>query len=386
MRSVIPWLAALAAACGGERQLATPIIDTLPGGVIHVTNTGPTAWADTNGWRLVLERTIAPAPGEPGEFLDPRGIVADSRGQVFVLDRQPAVIKRFGPDGAFLGTIAGEGAGPGEISRQGVLMIARDTLVIHDQSQTRTSTWTTDGTFLRVWGSQCCMMMPMQADRTGRIPVPGMIYPVPEGGNFFDGVGFVRYRTDGTIVDSIAAPPVGPQGDVWQPGNDNVILIPLQPNDVSRLTQDGLVVAGHQGSYRLFVSTTGRDTVRFFDGIPTAVPIPDSIRQATLDQVLEAMPMLGSVARLEDLPAMFAPWSDVVTDDAGNFWVLVPGPAGEGDHWQVFDPAGILLGDVPAPFPSTYRTFWADGRVYAVVDNEATGLPEVLVYRIERGG
>src|SRR5690606_36019662 len=50
-------------ACGGSdsgQALAEPVIDTLGNGVIQVTNSGPTAWADTNGWKIVLEREIRP--------------------------------------------------------------------------------------------------------------------------------------------------------------------------------------------------------------------------------------------------------------------------------------------------------------------------------------
>ena len=61
-----PSLLLLLAACGGgtaKTALNVPTIDTLAGGVIHVKNTGPTAWADTNGWRWVSVATINPAEG-----------------------------------------------------------------------------------------------------------------------------------------------------------------------------------------------------------------------------------------------------------------------------------------------------------------------------------
>ncbi|MBP9897908.1 MAG: hypothetical protein KBF28_06030, partial [Gemmatimonadales bacterium] len=68
-------LAALLAGCSlaaKDSALATAEIDTLPGGIIQVTNSGPTKWADTSGWRLVLEREIVPEEGSPGEIGNPR--------------------------------------------------------------------------------------------------------------------------------------------------------------------------------------------------------------------------------------------------------------------------------------------------------------------------
>jgi hypothetical protein len=266
-------------------------------------------------------------------------------------------------------------------------MIAHDTIVVHDQTQTRTSTWTTDGRFLRVWSSQCCMQMPIVADQAGRIPIPGMVFPIPEEANSFRGVGFVRYRTDGSIADTVANPVFETVSEraTWRYGDGNVILIPMQPRDVTTFGPTGEVIAGNNGRFQLLVSRTGRDTVRSFTGLPGSVQIPDSVRQAALDEYLTAMPGLTGVARLDDLPATYPPFSGIAADALGNIWVLVPGPGGEGDHFQVFSAEGILLGDVAAPFNSTYRTFWTTERVYAVVDDDESGLPEIRVYRIERG-
>ena len=54
-------------ACGGDAgpQLARPVIDTLPSGVVTVHNTGPAGWADTSGWRLVeTARIVASDSGD----------------------------------------------------------------------------------------------------------------------------------------------------------------------------------------------------------------------------------------------------------------------------------------------------------------------------------
>jgi hypothetical protein len=384
-------LAVLVACSPHDSGLTThaPTIDTLPSGTFAVTNTGPSAWADTNGWKLVLERTIAPAEGSPGEIGAPRGIVADSRGRIFLVDRQPIGIRAYAPTGEFLFAFSGEGSGPGEISGNGLLMIARDTLVFHDPSQSRTQTWTTDGEFVRGWSSICCMSMPVSADNAGRIPIPGMVYPQVEGAGMFSGAGFVRYRLDGTVIDTVRTPSLATEPKVWQfqtAGGTSANLVPLQPSDARRLSPDGRMVWGHQSAYRFAIFTPTGDTLRTFTAPAAAVPIPDSVRQRVFDEYLEGNPdELRAVAKLDDLPHTYTPWETFTFDGRGNLWVLAAGPSGGTDHFDVFDADGVLLGRVPSPLRRLYLTWWAADRVYAVVENEASGLPEIRVYRIDRG-
>ena len=121
------------AACGGDASsgLSTAAIDTLADGVVQVTNTGPTAWADTSGWRLVEELVIAPEEGSPGELSSTYRIAADDAGYVYVLQDSPARIAKFGPDGEWIMDIGREGDGPGEF-RDGTLGIVGDTLFVQD--------------------------------------------------------------------------------------------------------------------------------------------------------------------------------------------------------------------------------------------------------------
>ena len=104
MRHVgLPLMLITMAACGGGNDRpSTVVIDTLPGGVEHVRNTGPSAWPGMEGWRLELEQVIAPEAGAPGELVNPRSIVADTHATYFgaELDDQfltPGANPRLGP-------------------------------------------------------------------------------------------------------------------------------------------------------------------------------------------------------------------------------------------------------------------------------------------------
>ncbi len=374
---------------GARAALSVPVIDTLPGGIVRVHNTGPTLWADTTGWALVLERTIAPGPGEPGELSEPRDIVADSQGRIYVVDRDPEItIKRYAADGSYLGHFGRKGSGPGEFENA-TLMITHDTLVIHDSRQSRTSTFTTDGDFIRVWSDLCCFNRPLLASNAGLVPIPGTIAPDTtdgDGAPMFAGSGAIWYRLDGTVRDTMFFPDE-PEQPVWRMGDKNnysINTIPFQPGLVGRFGPDGRFTYGLQSAYRLLVSASGRDTVRIFEYAADPAPLPDSLRQQAVDDYIRQDPRWKGVARLEDIPTSYPLWSNLGITQLGETWVLLPGPRGEGDHFDVFDRQGILLGQVPAPFSQLYRTYWGADRIYQVTENETTDLPEIRIWRIDR--
>ena len=380
------------AACGGggaKLTLNAPTIDTLPGGIVRVHNNGPTAWADTNGWKLVLEHTFTMPEGSPGQLNNPAEVVADSKGNIYILDQKPATIKAYAADGSFLRTIGREGSGPGEFRQWGMLTIARDTLVQHDPGQSRTSTFTTDGVFLRVWRTMCCYGRPLRADDNGLMPIPGSIRTDTTNKKpaLFAGAGFIRFRLDSSVVDSIFFPkePVRKMWHFENKENNSTWSIPFTPGTSSHLDRVGRFIWGNQEQYRFIVSKTGLDTVRIFESTPdVATSIPDSLRQEQMDSYLEGNNNLRSIAKLSDIPTSYPSWTSFTIDGANNIWVLLPGPKGPGSAWEVFTPEGVLLGKVPTTFTEPYRTFWTRDRVYSLEEDDATGTMSIKVYRIDK--
>ena len=375
---------------GGKVALHVPAIDTLPGGIVRVRNSGPTAWADTNGWKLVLERTFTMTEGSPGQLNNPGNIVADSKGNVYILDQKPATIKAYGADGTFLRTIGREGSGPGEFRPWGLLMIAHDTLVEHDPRQSRTSTFTTDGRFIRVWLTLCCHARPVGADDNGLIPIPGSIKIDTTAGrkSMFAGAGFVRFRLDSTVVDTILFPtaPVRKMWEFHNKENNSTWSIPFTPGTSSHLDRSGRFIWADQEQYRFIISKTGLDTIRIFESLgASSAAIPDSLRKEQFDSYTKGNPNLRGIARMEDIPTVYPAWTTFVIDGANNIWVLLPGPKGPGSAWDVFTAEGKLLGRVPTTFTEPYRTFWSRDHVYALEDDDATGAMSLKVYRIDKG-
>ncbi|MES2304849.1 MAG: hypothetical protein V4558_05050 [Gemmatimonadota bacterium] len=394
MRCPLPMVLLLAAACnsaGAKVALNVPAIDTLPGGIVRVRNSGPTEWADTSGWKLVLEHTFTMADGSPGQLNDPGAIVVDSKGNFYILDQKPATIKAYGSDGAFLRTIGKDGSGPGEFRQWGLLMIAHDTLVEHDPRQSRTSLFTTDGQFIRVWLTLCCHSRPVSADDNGLISIPGSIKIDTTAGrkSLFAGAGFVRFRLDSTVADTVLFPtePVRKLWEFHNKQNNSSWSIPFTAGTSSRLDRAGRFVWADQENYRFIISKTGLDTTRIFESVPGPVAtIPDSLRKEQFDSYTKGNPDLRGIAKMADIPTVYPAWTTFVVDGANNLWVLLPGAKGPGTFWDVFTADGTLLGRVPATFSEPWRTFWTRDHVYSVEDDESTGSTAIKVYRIDKGG
>src|SRR5690606_29502835 len=67
------------AGSGDGDGLATAQFDTLPGGTVTVTNAGPTAWADTSGWRFVEEGRLG-GDNAPDALINPNAAALDAVG------------------------------------------------------------------------------------------------------------------------------------------------------------------------------------------------------------------------------------------------------------------------------------------------------------------
>ena len=80
----LPLLCLFLAACGGARAttLSRAVTDTLPGGIVRVMSSGPTAWTDSTGARLVEEGRFQGPDGTPAELGDPMSVAVDDAGRI----------------------------------------------------------------------------------------------------------------------------------------------------------------------------------------------------------------------------------------------------------------------------------------------------------------
>ncbi|MES2124234.1 MAG: hypothetical protein V4503_06045 [Gemmatimonadota bacterium] len=389
--TILVSLAACGTSADAKVALNVPTIDTLPGGIVHVVNTGPTAWPDTSGWRWVPTVTISPPDGSPGELSDISTLAIGDDGTVYAMQNKPAVIKVFGPDGSYLGNLGKEGGGPGEY-HVGFLGIRGDTLGVQDPNSSRFTLFLKDGTFLKAVPSPCCYFWPrITIDSTGLAWIPG------SGRN--NQASWYRIRLDGSVVDTI---PMPAQEDfrklknwtvtVKRGGNamSMIMMAPLQPGNFFEPRIDGMIVSGHSASYRFAILRGATDTARLFEASAPELPISDAMRDTLFENATQhpdaaIQKAMRESANKDDIPHTWLPWTHLSLDRAGRLWVALPGDAGEVTRLQVFDRNGILLGDVPPPSRKMFKSAaWGRDRL-AVADEDDDGRPVIRVFRLETG-
>ncbi len=372
-------LSALLAQVASAQRLTKPTIDTVNKHIVRVMNAGPTAWTDTNGWKLVYERTVQPAEQSPASFGFPTAIHLLADGRVVEVEdprgRGVATIRLFGLKGEFIRDLGRVGDGPGEY-RAISTTIAADTLVIQDQRLARITFMTLDGKPVRSFHSACCAGgSPVSIDTRGHVRVTA--------GNGW----WVDFDRNGKRLDSLAQPKAAPAGE-WHIPDGATYSIPFSPANRHTFIGDGSVVYGVTNHETFFVTRTGTDTARIFGRTdPQPRPVSAALRDSTFKRY-DANPQVHQVIKPSDIPTAFPLWGAVFVDAAKNFWVQLGDGYSSGNTvrtFDVFSADGKYLGAVASPTPAPRAMSWTADRV-AILDSDENDLPRIRIYRIDRRG
>ncbi|MBK9549439.1 MAG: hypothetical protein IPO52_10140 [Gemmatimonadetes bacterium] len=365
-----------------QAGLAKPVIGKLPNGAISVVNTGPSRWVDTNGWKLVYERTVQPAEGEPGVLESPWGTALSAGGYLATIDFRNVAVRLYGPDGKFLRAIGRRGEGPGEY-RVPFAAFFKDSLYVYDPQLRRASVFTVDGKLARTVATTANDQYPIHFDARGMMVLRASTFTRTQVT-----ARWVYQTRTGQKLDSMVAlgwldakswKYVGGEGpSEW--------TIPFPPTNIEQLLPTGGAVIGRTDDYALVVTRTGTDTVRRFSRVnPPLVRIPEATRDSALQANVRQQPKLRGIARLEDVPTHYAPWRGVYLDASGNFWVHARTERSDRTRFDVYTPDGVLLGAVVAPIPAAATVNFHGDRL-AVIDTDADDLPRIRIFRIDRRG
>ena len=363
-------------------RLATPTIDTLASGAVSVMSPGPTAWSDTNGWRVVEVGRITGEDGAPSEMTRPYAVGVDGEGRVYVSMDGPPAIKVYSADGKYLRTIGRVGEGPGEY-RGGTVTVVHDTVILHDSRLARVSLYDTAGNFLTSWRSTCCTGSEARVDREGRFYARGN-RGTPDGQTQFL---YVQSRLDGSDADTLAVP-LGPKPHKFlmkAAGVSSGYFVPESPEMLYTVAPAGGILYGWNGRYEVVESRTGTDTVRVFGRNWTAPAIPEPQRQALLKMMQSWSPALAAQVTLSDMPDVHPAFEGIMTDAHGNVWLAEPAGADTtARHYDVFDSTGVYLGPVRTPRAlQPWGTAWVGDEALSTAQ-DADGMPYVARFRVER--
>lgn len=375
------------AACAGDSApaLAVPAVDTLPGGTIAVHNTGPSGWADTNGWRIVeTGRLIAVDSGESG-MVNPRAVAVDAAGRLFVVDGGPLVIKVFDQNGTFVRSIGREGAGPGEF-RSALPGVHADHLVIQDPNLSRLTIFDTAGVYDTSLTSACCHYRQLPVTANGTVAVPG-----PNSKPEFSGM-YLRYTAGGEFIDTVYVPKGGDERywELSQDGGSMRMTIPFSPSQRSAFMPNGDLVHAWTGDYRIMIGRSAADTSRIVSLAAMPVERRREERAAMLEQLIAPNeknwgPKVREVFKLDDIPATATPFENITVDPAGAIWAQVYTGDTLAAHYDVFDSTGAYLGRVRAPWPPQGGSLsWGSPEIVVRLGENEDGYPEITRYRVER--
>lgn len=379
-------LAGLVAACRGDSApaLARPSIDTLPGGIIAVHNTGPAGWADTSGWRFIESARLTSDDADENGIINPRSVALDELGRLFVVEDAPAVIKVFEPDGRLVRTIGREGGGPGEY-RSPIPGIHEGHLVVHDPNLARLSIFDTAGTFLTSVPSPCCHFRQLPVTRNGTVAIAGA------GAREEFGGAFVRFTATGTLIDTVYVPKDREQR-YWEVTRETSQLrmsIPYTPGQQVAFAPNGDMVHGWTSEYRIAIGSGATDTTRVFSLDWTPVERPEGMRRALFDPMVERNVKnwgegVRRIFRFEDIPATATPFEGLMVDPTGAIWARVFTGDTLRTHYDVFDSTGVYQGRVVAPWRARGGLAWGAGDRLAWHGENEDGYPEIRIYRLDR--
>lgn len=358
----------LLVACG-DAATNSYTVDTLPNGAVHVLNTAPATWADTNGWKLVLEAEHTYPLDSAGALDRPNYPHVLSNGEMVVLNQAPPFIQRYATDFTPLGRVGREGSGPGEYESPGMRTYG-DSIVVLDRL--RLLLFGAEGQYLSEHIAPSMTDWMGDRDRAGRLPLLGRYSANSDAGIMW--WSFAEQR----VVDSL----LGPKGPPEKMIESCSFVLPYQPSVGLTPTLSGHGWFGVSDADRFVLSRTGADTIRLVENLNRPRFPVDTARVNEMfkpDGFLVAQ--CGADARKEDVPTDRPAWNWLVTDAEDNLWVSRP--AAYGGSFDVFDSTGVFQGEVPSPIGGEENFYW-QGDVVMTVEMLEDGGYVLRRYRIVR--
>lgn len=367
MRLCLPLLllGLISCASGAESPYTT---ETLPGGVVHIVNHAPSGWADTLGWKIVLEAERRIPADSAGALERPNYPHQLANGEVVVLNQAPLYVQRYSADFTPIDRFGREGTGPGEFKEGGFRTVG-DSIVMLESSRSTIMLFDAAGTYLYEERIPTFTDWIGQRDTQGRVPLLGRYAPSSAAGVMWWSLNERR------VVDSIIGPP-GPAERRWESCS---FVIPFQPSLDLTPTPEGNAWWGVGDADRFILTRTGRDTLRIVE-TPNRPRFPvDSTRVAEFfDPKGFLMQVCGAEMKRADIPEMYPAWSSLRTDGQGNLWVARP------SGFDVYDPDGRWLGEVPHGYNTDDGWPYWNGDLILTANAEDDGGMTLRRYRIRR--
>lgn len=366
----------LACTSGGAPAAGTweAVVDTV-GDTIVVRTLAGSEWPDTA--TLAPELSIGVLDGAEEEmFGEVRAIAVAPDGEVFVLDRHVPTVRRFGPDGTYLGSIGRDGSGPGEFKRPEAMALLPDgRLLVRDPGNARINVYDRDGAVLPSWrlpsGGGFSTSTPLAVDTASNSYTPVLLQMAADVLEWR--YGLAHFGPDGSHRDTVPVP-------VWdfevptviarKEGSSSSNNVPFSPRVSWTFSPLGYFVAGLSTDYRVDLFRSDAPVLRI-ERAWTPVPVLSAEKAEQEHRIIENFKeSFGSWKwNGPPIPDHKPPFRDIVVARDGRIWVLVSQP---GTAWRTEAEARAeeeRTGDPQTRFRErlVYDVFEPDGRYLGAV-------------------
>lgn len=386
-------LLAIAAACGGDGApgAGSVVVDTLGGGAVVTTSTGPGPWGPEDR-RLVEVLRIGSAEDDAYGFSRIMGLTVDASSRIWVLDGQTRTLRVFDDSGALVRTIGREGQGPGEFRAPAALFPGDEGRVwAVDMGNQRYTAFDSGGAVVE----EHPRSVPGRLDEASPRRIPGGYIDAGAGiwGRLSTATLF-RLGPSMAKTDSLAIGLSLEETErTWFDLPDDapfVIPIPWAEDIAWAPSADGSVWVARAREYALARRSLSGDTLAV---IRRRVD-PPAVTAAERDSALARLDSLSDLpisAQADRVPAT-KPYllrlfeTEDPAPDAGALWVQREVGADEpGSRFDVFDADGRYLGSARAPVRIRGPIAFVGDRLYGTT-RDAVGIPWVVVLELAPPG
>lgn len=351
-------------------------------------------------------------------------IVISENGELLIAQPQEAHIKVFAADGTRLGTIGGQGRGPGEFQRIDFIGLSGDSIYVSDSGIGRITYFSREGTVVRTVD----LATPPRMEQTdeysidylrtaGHLMLPDgsalaeirttRSAPVVEGRQIrFNKplhIPFVRIDAQTLRVDTIGwrvtretrdSIPVGAGKLYW-------FTAPFANHDLGALSvrPAGLVIAredtAHNANRSILLArlTPAGDTafVRRYSYDPR--PVSQEVVQAAARRIAEnsgdariasmSEEFVATLSRTGSIPRYLPAATALTTGQDGSIWLRREELEEATATWIVFDSEGDARGELSLPSSQTVAA--VNRGVVVTREEDSLGIPHIVVYRVAAG-
>jgi hypothetical protein len=303
-------------------------------------------------------------------------------GSIYVFDRQVPVLRKYDANGKYIKTFGRRGSGPGEYLNTGGLAVMRDgRVLLWDTGNWRINVYSPDGNVLPALTTASGMGagQTFGTSRALTVDTAGRVYtrrPIWQGAT--SRTVYIRFRPDGTVIDTIPAPQFGPEppsvsvksadGNATSSGP-----VPFVPTPKTVLSPLGHFITGYPNRYAFEIHPGLRlgapvSVRRANTPAPISAHERDSARKAIEERFRQTNPSWSWNG--PEIPRTRPHYANISTGDDGRIWVALVAEGQRPGGQMGIGPSATLGGDLRrtpsreptgTPTPALYDVYEPNG-------------------------